>query len=248
MAARMQRQALFNFLLVAAFLSGCSDDFGAETGLGIIEGSVHDSNGDPIRGASISFVLTLDEAISMTDGQLPVPGVVLRAGNSEDQHISLKIYRPDGSLIRTLIDGPAEAETPMSWDGRDDSGRLAPVNAYTVELIISELRDGTPTEIVHERVVVFHSLASTSDLYEAYHVQTDSTGRFFFDAETSLGFDALIRGSDENGDPITTRVSRQIQAYAIIGENGVATAFHSRSIEFPRGSHFDLTYVFNSLP
>ncbi len=50
--------------------------------------------------------------------------------------LSLKIYDPAGRLVRTLVDGPAEAGAgSLLWDGKDEGGRQAATGVYFYRLI-----------------------------------------------------------------------------------------------------------------
>jgi len=52
-----------------------------------------------------------------------------------DGVFSLRVYRVDGVLVRTLHDGPSPAGVyALRWDGRDASGRLLPGGVYLIEL------------------------------------------------------------------------------------------------------------------
>jgi hypothetical protein len=49
--------------------------------------------------------------------------------------LSLRVYDPAGRLVRTLLDGPAEAGPGSAvWDGRDESGRPAAAGIYLCRL------------------------------------------------------------------------------------------------------------------
>ncbi len=49
--------------------------------------------------------------------------------------LSLKIYDPAGRLVRTLVDGPAEAGAgSLLWDGKDEGGRRAATGVYFYRL------------------------------------------------------------------------------------------------------------------
>lgn len=69
--------------------------------------------------------------------------VRLRVGPSGAAAAKVWVYDPDGGLIRTLAvpDGPGAGDgLTVLWDGRDDSGRIVPDEAYTFVL---ESADGT---------------------------------------------------------------------------------------------------------
>ena len=52
-----------------------------------------------------------------------------------DGPYSLRVYRVDGVLVRTLHDGPGAAGVyAFQWDGRDDRGRTLPGGIYLIEL------------------------------------------------------------------------------------------------------------------
>jgi hypothetical protein len=52
---------------------------------------------------------------------------------AQADEVTVRVYDPDGGLIRTLLDAaPREAGMHEAvWDGRDDTGRLVPDEAYT---------------------------------------------------------------------------------------------------------------------
>jgi len=55
---------------------------------------------------------------------------------TEDAKVSIYIYDPDYAVVRKLLDGikrPAGTNT-MVWDGRDDSGEMAPDEAYVFSI------------------------------------------------------------------------------------------------------------------
>jgi len=54
----------------------------------------------------------------------------------------MQVYDPDGGLIRALVvpGGQAAGEQRVTWDGRDDSGKPVPDEAYT---FVVETADGT---------------------------------------------------------------------------------------------------------
>jgi flagellar hook assembly protein FlgD len=55
----------------------------------------------------------------------------------------VRVYRADGSLVRTLAQGDgAPAEIPFTWDGNDDRGRAAGSGLY-----FFELRSGARTRV-----------------------------------------------------------------------------------------------------
>ena len=47
----------------------------------------------------------------------------------------LRVYRSDGSLVRTLADSPGRTQDyPFAWDGTDDRGRPVGTGIYFVQL------------------------------------------------------------------------------------------------------------------
>jgi hypothetical protein len=59
-----------------------------------------------------------------------------RAGQAQ-----LAIYSVDGRHVRTLLDEPREAgEHRVTWDGRDESGSIAPPGVYFVRLLADSRR------------------------------------------------------------------------------------------------------------
>jgi flagellar hook assembly protein FlgD len=51
------------------------------------------------------------------------------------QSLRLQIFRPDGSLVRTLLDGAVPAPTGVvTWDGRDARGLDVPDGVYMYRL------------------------------------------------------------------------------------------------------------------
>jgi len=56
--------------------------------------------------------------------RLPAPG-----------RVALRVFGVDGSLVRTLLDGPLPAGPHRAvWDGRDEAGRTAPAGVYFCRL------------------------------------------------------------------------------------------------------------------
>jgi len=52
-----------------------------------------------------------------------------------DGRFALRVYRVDGTLVRTLHDGPGVAGVyAFPWNGRDAAGRAAPAGVYLIEL------------------------------------------------------------------------------------------------------------------
>lgn len=63
------------------------------------------------------------------------PEATLPVSLDRDGPFSLRIYRVDGVLVRTLHDGPASAGVyAFRWDGRDGNGRSLPGGVYLIEL------------------------------------------------------------------------------------------------------------------
>ncbi|MCB2263770.1 MAG: hypothetical protein LGR52_12670 [Candidatus Thiosymbion ectosymbiont of Robbea hypermnestra] len=60
---------------------------------------------------------------------------------AESTQVEIRIFDPDGGLIRTLADDAAQAagRVQHTWDGRDDSGKIVPDEAYT---FVVETADG----------------------------------------------------------------------------------------------------------
>jgi|GEM_PF-3474780 len=52
--------------------------------------------------------------------------------------VEIRIFDPDGGLIRTLVEG-ADQAAGHAWDGRDDTGQIIPDEAYT---FVIETADG----------------------------------------------------------------------------------------------------------
>jgi hypothetical protein len=62
-----------------------------------------------------------------TDLSFRIPG---------DGPVQLRIHRPDGGLVRTLVDGTLTAgDHRATWLGRDDAGRTMPSGTYLVQLV-----------------------------------------------------------------------------------------------------------------
>lgn len=66
---------------------------------------------------------------------------------SATDRVWVRVYDPDGGLVRTLVDGEAREAGPSqeSWDGRDFEGRAVPDEVYlvTVETASGEVYDPT---------------------------------------------------------------------------------------------------------
>ncbi len=52
---------------------------------------------------------------------------------AEPTQVEIRIFAPDGGLIRTLADGADQtvSRAQHAWDGRDDTGKIVPDEAYT---------------------------------------------------------------------------------------------------------------------
>ncbi|MFY9973451.1 MAG: FlgD immunoglobulin-like domain containing protein [Chromatiaceae bacterium] len=91
-----------------------------------------------------------DASGAVSDVRLDAPTFNPAAGESSLLRFKLEtdaapkvlVYDPDGGLIRTLpvSTGPSDMERQVSWDGRDDSGRVVPDEAYT---FVIETVDGS---------------------------------------------------------------------------------------------------------
>jgi len=63
------------------------------------------------------------------------PEATLPVTLDRDGPFTLRIYRVDGVLVRTLHDGPASAGVyAFRWDGRDGEGTALPGGMYLIEL------------------------------------------------------------------------------------------------------------------
>ncbi len=63
------------------------------------------------------------------------PEATLPVSLDRDGAFTLRVFRVDGVLVRTLYDGPGTAGAyPFRWDGRDDRGRSVPGGVYLIEL------------------------------------------------------------------------------------------------------------------
>ena len=63
------------------------------------------------------------------------PEATLPVSLDRDGPFTLRVYRVDGVLVRTLHDGPATAGVyAFRWDGRDGAGRPLPGGVYLIEL------------------------------------------------------------------------------------------------------------------
>ncbi len=60
---------------------------------------------------------------------------------AKSTQVKIRIFDPDGGLVRTLVEGADQAvgRTQHIWDGRDDSGKIVPDEAYT---FVIEAADG----------------------------------------------------------------------------------------------------------
>lgn len=69
---------------------------------------------------------------SLTAISYSIPG---SADGSQRSAVSLKIYDISGRLVCTLVNELQEAgRYEVSWDGRDDSGKLVPSGVYFCKL------------------------------------------------------------------------------------------------------------------
>jgi hypothetical protein len=50
--------------------------------------------------------------------------------------LTATLYDPSGARVRVLVDGETRAQGAvyLAWDGRDETGRLAPAGAYALKL------------------------------------------------------------------------------------------------------------------
>jgi len=63
------------------------------------------------------------------------PATVIRFSVARAGWVSLRIYDVSGRCLRTLVDGVKDANWyEVSWDGRDDNGRLMPSGVYGYKL------------------------------------------------------------------------------------------------------------------
>jgi len=56
---------------------------------------------------------------------------------SRDAKVTILVYGPDYEVVRRLLDGQARpaGTNGVAWDGRDDSGRMVPDEAYLVSIL-----------------------------------------------------------------------------------------------------------------
>lgn len=63
------------------------------------------------------------------------PSAAIPVSLDRDGHFALRVYRADGTLVRTLFDGPGIAATyRFAWDGTDDRGSAVGTGVYFVTL------------------------------------------------------------------------------------------------------------------
>jgi putative inorganic carbon (HCO3(-)) transporter len=97
-------------------------------------------------------------------GELPERALIRFRLSEAEPRASAEVTRPDGSVIRTLSKPePVEAGAPnlYAWDGRTDSGRLAPAGLYGVRVILEQL-DRAPYLPERTRLLTAGSDRSTS--------------------------------------------------------------------------------------
>jgi flagellar hook assembly protein FlgD len=58
-----------------------------------------------------------------------------------ESEVTLRIYRVDGALVRTILQRPLTGGAHLfGWDGRDDAGRRAPPGVYIVSARVGKKR------------------------------------------------------------------------------------------------------------
>lgn len=95
--------------------------------------------------AEVSGVRLSDASFNPTLGQELALSYELSAADA----VWVRIYDPDGGLVRTLVDGEEQeaGARRVAWDGRDQQGRVVPNEAYTftVETGSGDVYDPTVT-------------------------------------------------------------------------------------------------------
>jgi Bacterial Ig-like domain (group 2)/FlgD Ig-like domain/Cohesin domain len=91
-------------------------------------------NGSLVTGLNDRPQFSLDLEQNIPNPFNPRTTIFYRVGRSG--RASMRVYRPDGSLVRTLVDGAHEAGVVnrAEWDGTDDGGRRVASGVYFYRL------------------------------------------------------------------------------------------------------------------
>ena len=78
----------------------------------------------------------LGDWVKLDDG---LPGTIGCHLDQDCGRMTVKIYDPDGKLVRTLDEGPQpKGEHLIEWDGKGDGGTVLPDGRYTVTVTVGE--------------------------------------------------------------------------------------------------------------
>jgi hypothetical protein len=87
-------------------------------------------------GTLVTRVFALDQNFPNPFNPVTTIAFTVPEGPGDDARVSLAVYAVDGSLVRTLVDGPRERgrRHSVTWDGRDSRGVLVASGVYFYRL------------------------------------------------------------------------------------------------------------------
>jgi len=91
-------------------------------------------NGSLVTGVGDSPPAAIDLEQNIPNPFNPRTSILYRVGSDGVGH--LRVYAPDGSLVRTLVDGARQSGMwhRVEWDGTDDLGRRVASGVYFYRL------------------------------------------------------------------------------------------------------------------
>jgi len=187
-----------------------------------LDGKVTDSSGNPVVGASISLVYSLE-----SDQPFAVPTLLGGSQPWEPAELDDIVYRYEvldytRESVRVLVDNPEGLPVaPALWDSRDDDGNLVPNGVYILRLVMG--KSGGGRFVVEHKVLV--QVEDPGDLLDRRHALTDEGGHFRISMRL-LPIGEGFTTTDESGSAgAHILITRTVHVYAIrrVGAEVVST-------------------------
>lgn len=191
-------------IILLAMLGACGDNHPSqsyESGLddGIV-GIITDAAGNPVAGAAVCLAFQIElpdrfaKPTTRISFDLPVAGAV-----------TVKVLDRRGDLVRILVDGDLPAGShAVTWDTRDDSGKLVPNGYYDV---VVEPEGGEST-----RFCLLLSARDLETFFERANAVSDDEGYYRIPRDL-IPVGAIVPasfGEDGGGDVLDLVVSEDM--------------------------------------
>jgi hypothetical protein len=94
---------------------------------------------------------SLGETLVQSSSAVRSVSITQRLG--EPAYATLKIYRPSGALVRSVIFGLKTGHVSYTWNGRLNNGKLAPVGRYKIVAKAVDLAGNVKHKVLYVKVV-----------------------------------------------------------------------------------------------